>query len=149
MAKLAYPKLGYKEYRNPNDSYDENLYIKSKTCEIKLDNWTYQELKTNPSYITALDNDQMKLNALIKQTIPHSQTLDKYLGLYRIQRNKMSATNISAWKAATIQAGKLNDQIVKMDEKYAGNYSFMPLNKASTRNDFSDNLGASKGILGI
>lgn len=142
-------KLGYKEYNNPNDSYDENLYIKSKTCEIKLDNWTYQELKTNPSYITALDNDQMKLNALIKQTIPHSQALDKYLGLYRIQRNKMSAANINAWRVATIQAGKLNDQIVKMDEKYAGNYSFMPLNKTNTRNAFSDNLRASKGILGI
>lgn len=141
-------KLGYKEYNNPNDSYDENLYIKSKTCEIKLDNWTYTELKQNPSYITALDNHQMKLDALIKQTVIHSKTLDKYLGLYSIQRNKMSTANITAWRAATAQAQKLGNQIVALNEKYAGNYSFTPLSKLSnTQYVFFDNLGASKGVL--
>lgn len=143
-------KLGFKEYKNKNDSYDENLYIKSKACEIKLDNWTYSELKKNPSYIAILDNDQMKLNVLINQTIPHSKTLDKYLGLYRIQRRKMSTTNIKAWRTATSQAQKLNNQIAYLDEKYGGNYSFMPLSKLSnTRENFSNNLDASKGVLGM
>ena len=142
-------KLGYKEYKS-NDRYDENLYIKSKACEIKLNNWTYNCLKKSPLYITALDNHQMKLDALIKQTIQHSKTLDKYLGLYRIQRNKMSTTNINAWRASTSQAQKLNDQMVSIDEKYAGDYSFMPLNNLSNiRENFSDNLGASKGVLGM
>lgn len=143
-------KLGYKEYKNPNDSYDENFYIKSKACEIKLNNWTYNKLKKNPSYIAALDNHQMKSDALTKQTIQHSKTLDKYLGLYRIQRNKMSVANINAWRIATTQAQKLNDQMVKLDEKYAGDYSFMPLNNLSTISEnFSDNLDASKGVLGM
>jgi hypothetical protein len=143
-------KLGYKEYKMSNDKYDNDLYIKSRACEIKLNNWTYDGLKKNPSYIAALDNHQMKLDALIKQTIPHSTTLDKYIRLYRIQRNKMSTANINAWKTATAQAQKLNDQMVKLAEKYAGNYSFMPLNNLSNIDEiFSDNLGASKGVLGM
>jgi hypothetical protein len=139
-------KLGYKEYAID----DENLYIKSKACEIKLDNWTYNGLKKNPSYIAALDNHQMKLNALINQTIPYSKTLDRYLGLYRIQRSKMSTANINAWKIAITQAQKLNNQIAELDEKYAGNYSFMPLKSLSNiRENFSDNLDASKRVLGM
>lgn len=142
-------KLGYKEYKS-NDRYDETLYIKSKACEIKLNNWTYNGLKKNPSYIATLDNHQMKSDALTKQTIQHSKTLDKYLGLYRIQRNKMSVANINAWRIATTQAQKLNDQMVKLDEKYAGDYSFMPLNNLSTISEnFSDNLDASKSVLGM
>lgn len=142
-------KLGFKEYKS-NDRYDDNLYIRSKACEIKLDNWTYAGLKNNPLYITLLDNHQMKLDALIKQTIPHSKILDKYLGLYRIQRNRMSISNINAWKAATSQAQKLNNQIAKLSEKYAGNYSFMPLAKLSNIDEiFSNNLDASKGVLGM
>lgn len=141
-------KLGYKEYES-KERFDHDLYIKSKACEIKLDNWTYESLKKNPAYIESLDNNQMKIDALIKQTIPHSKTLDKYLGLYRIQRSKMSNANISAWKNATAQAQKLNDQIYKLDEKHAGNNSFMPLNRTNTRKEFTDNLRASKGVLGM
>jgi hypothetical protein len=141
---------GFKVYETNAGYRENNYYIKSKACEIKLDKWTYSNLKKNPAFITTLDNDQTKLDALIKQTITHSKTLDKYLGLHRIQRNKMSTANITAWKNATIQAQKLNNQIIKMDEKYAGNYSFMPLNKLSNiRNEFSYNLGASKGVLGM
>jgi len=148
LIKLVH-KLGYKEYKS-NDRYDENLYIKSKACEIKLNNWTYSGLKNDPAYITTLDNHQIKLDALIKQTIPHSKTLDKYLGLHRIQRNKMSTANISAWRNATSQAQKLNDLMHKLEDKYAGNYSFMPLNNLSNISQaFSDNLGASKGVLGM
>jgi hypothetical protein len=143
-------KQGFKIYETKADYYENYYFIKSKVCEIKLDNWTYNGLKKNPSYIATLDNHQMKLDALIKQTIPHSKTLDKYLGLYRIQRRKMSTANINAWRTATSQAQKLNDQIHKLDEKYAGNYSFMPLNRLSNiRENFSDNLDASKGVLGM
>jgi hypothetical protein len=143
-------KLGYKEYKMSNDKYDNDWYIKSKACEIKLNNWTYNGLKKNPAYITALDNHQMKSDALTKQTIQHSKTLDKYIGLYRIQRNKMSAANINAWRIATTQAQKLNNQMVNHAEKYAGDYSFMPLNNLSNIDEiFSDNLGASKGVLGM
>lgn len=143
-------KQGYKVYQTNEAYYENYYYIKSKTCEIKLDNWTYSELKKNPSYISSLDNYQIKLKSLVQQTVPHSKTLDKYLGLYRIQRNKMSTGNINAWKNATAQAQKLNDQISKLEEQYAGNYSFTPFDRMiGSREQFTDNLGASKGVLGM
>lgn len=144
-------KLGYKAYKMSNDKYDNDWYFKSKACEIKLNNWTYDGIKKNPSnYIALLDNHQMKSDALTKQTIQHSKTLDKYLGLYRIQRNKMSVANINAWRIATAQAQKLNNQMVNHAEKYAGDYSFMGLTKLSNIDEiFSDNLDASKGVLGM
>jgi len=138
-------KLGYKEYKDEYGDY----FIKSKTCEIKLDNWTASELKLNPSYIATLDNDQIKIAALVKQTIPHSKILDKYLGLHRIQRNKMSSIDIKNWRTATANAQKLNDQIYKLAEKYFGNYAFTLLNKSDTQEVFSENLIASKGVLGM
>lgn len=143
-------KQGYKVYQTNEAYYENYYYIKSKTCEIKLDNWTYNELKKNPSYFTSLDNYQIKLKSLVEQTIPHSKNLDKYIGLYRIQRNKMSTANINAWKNATAQAQKLNDQISKLGEQYAGNYSFTPFYRMTgLRQQFTDNLGASKGVLGM
>lgn len=142
-------KLGYKEYKSSTDRYDENLYIKSKTCEIKLDNQTYQKLKANPNYIANLDTDQAKISALVKQTVPHSQTLNKYLSQYRIQRNRMPTASLNAWRAATANAQKLHNQIYKLTEKYEGNYSFTLLNKANTFDVFLDNLNASKGVLGM
>jgi hypothetical protein len=138
-------KLGYKEYKDEYGDY----FIKSKTCEIKLDTWTISELKLNPSYITTLDNDQIKIAALVKQTIPHSKILDKYLGLYRIQRNKMSSIDINNWRTATGNAQKLHNQIYRLSEKYSGNYSFTLINKSDTQEVFSENLIASKGVLGM
>lgn len=139
-------KLGYKEYENGGEKY-----IKSKTSEIRLDVRTYQELKTNPNYISTLDNDQIKIASLVKQTAVHSKTLDKYLSIYRIKRSKMSSTDLTAWRNATKQAQKLNDQIYALNEKYDGNYSVMPINKTlnSTLETFADNVLASKGVLGM
>lgn len=143
-------KQGFKVYQTNEAYYENYYYVKSKTCEIKLNSWTYSELKKNPSYITSLDNYQIKLKSLVQQTVPHSKSLDKYLGLYRIQRNKMPTTNINAWKNATTQAQKLNDQISKLGEQYAGNYSFTPFDPMTgLRRQFTDNLGASKGVLGM
>jgi hypothetical protein len=143
-------KQGFKVYQTNEAYYENHYYIKSKTCEIKLDNWTYNELKKNPSYISSLDNYQIKLKSLVQQTVSHSKNLEKYIGLYRIQRNKMSTANINAWKSATAQAQKLNDQISKLGEQYAGNYSFTPFDQMiSLRRQFTDNLGASKGILNM
>lgn len=139
-------KLGYKEYENGGVKY-----IKSKTSEIRLDARTYQELKTNPNYITQLDNDQIKLSVLVKQTITHSKTLDKYLSIYNIKRSRMASADLAAWRNATKQADALNKQIYKISEKYDGNYSVMPLDKSynSKLSNFVDNVLASKGVLGM
>lgn len=135
-------KLGYKEYQE-----GEDFYIKTKTSEIRLDNRTKMELDKNPNYIKQLDADQLQIASLVKQTVSHSKTLDKYLSLYRIQKSKISTANINAWRTATTNAQKLMLQINKLSEKYDGNYSFTLLNKSNTLDIFSDNLLASKGVL--
>ncbi|WP_343695469.1 hypothetical protein [Flavobacterium sp.] len=62
----------------------------------------------------------------------------------------MSIANINAWNNATTQAQKLNNQIAKLEEQYAGNYSFTPFDRMmGSRQQFTDNLGASKGVLGM
>lgn len=145
-------KLGYKEYKS-NDPYgeDKNLYIKTKTCEIRLDNQIFLKLKENPNYITQLDNDQLKLSSLVKQSVTHSKTLDRYLSIYNIKRNKMSSTDLTAWRNATKQALIFGKQIDKISEKYDDVYSIMPLNKSyyNTLSSFNENVLASKGVLGM
>ena len=136
-------RLGYKEYR---DEYG-SLRVKSKTAEIKLDTRTYLELKKDPEYITKLDADQQKIAALVKQTIPHSKTLDKYLSLYNVQKSRMSSADLKAWRTATENAQKLQDQIYAIGKKYDGNTSFTLLDKSRTLDNFLDNLLASKGVL--
>lgn len=138
----SFTKLGYKPYRD-----GEDYYIKSKYCEIRLDEGTQAEIKKNPNYISNLDSDQGQIASLVKQTITHSKTLDQYLSLYRIQKSKMSTANIKAWRTATTNAQKLMLQINKLSEKYDGNYSFTLLKKSNTLDVFSDNLLASKGVL--
>lgn len=139
-------KAGYKEYYRSSDGA---AFIKTKTAEISLDGWIYKMLKSNPNYITEFDNDQLNIASLVKQTISHSKTLDKYIGLYRIQRNRISSANVAAWRVATTNAQKLHDRIYKLSEKYEGNYSFSLLNKSDTHQEFLDNLLASKGVLGM
>lgn len=138
----SFTKLGYKPYKD-----GEDFYIKSKYCEIRLDERTQSEIKKNPNYITTLDSDQGQIASLVKQTVTHSKTLDQYLSLYRIQKSKMSTANIKAWRTATTNAQKLMLQINKLSEKYDGNYSFTLLKKSNTLDVFSDNLLASKGVL--
>lgn len=77
-------KLGYKEYHD----YDRT-YIKSKTAELNLDVYTYNQLHSNPSYIKDFDNDHLKIATIIKQTVPISATLNKYLNLYNIYNRKI------------------------------------------------------------
>jgi hypothetical protein len=137
--------LGYKEY---SDEYG-SLYIKSKTSEIRLSERTYWELKKDPQYITKLDADQTKIAALVKQTPPHSKTLDKYLSLYNVQKRNMSSADLKAWRNATENAQKLHNQIYEIGKKYDGNTSFKLLDKSNTFDNFLDNLLASKGVLGM
>jgi len=138
-------KQGFKEYR---DEYGE-LRTKSKTADIRLDDRTYAELKKDPNYITKLDADQQKIAALVKQALPHSQTLDKYLSTYNIKKNKMSSAELGSWRTATANAQKLHTQIHAISQKYDGNTSFSLLNKSNALNNFLDNLIASKGVLGM
>jgi len=137
-------KMGYQEYEK-----SDGKYIKSKTAEIRLDTWTFDELKNNPSYIAMLDRDQTKITALVKQTPSHTKALDKYINLYNIKGSKMSKVDISAWRIETANAQKLHAQIYKLSKKYEGNYSFTLLDKSDALEVFLNNLRASKGILNM
>jgi len=140
---------GYKVYSEKDGYYPIVYSIKTKTCEVKLDSWTYSELKLNPNYFATLDSDQIKIAALVNQTKQHSINLNKYSNLYYVQRKKMSAANINAWKNATNQALPLFNKIYKLKEKYNGNFSFTLLNKSNLWDEFVDDIGIAKGILGM
>lgn len=137
--------MGYKE------NYDKEgfAYINTKTAKIPLGYWLETELKNDKNFITNFDIEQSKIASLKSQTPSHSKTLDKFLGQYRIQRNKMSTADINAWRNATTSAKKLFDQIYKLNEKYIGNYNFTLLKEPTTYENFLDNLNASRSILGI
>ena len=142
-------KLGYKVYQTNEAYYESYYYIKSKTCEIRLDSDSYVAFKQNPSWISDLDNNKLKLSALAKQTIPHSAKLNKYVMQWNIQRSKTSTSTINAWRAATIPAIKLSEQIDKLKEKYSGYYFVTVLDKSDTLSYFEDNVQASRGVLGM
>ena len=57
----------------------------------------------NPNYIANTYADQTEVSALAMQSISHSQTLDKYLSQYRIQRNNIASTSLDACRTATAQ----------------------------------------------
>ena len=136
---------GYKE----NYDKDGFAYINTKTAKIPLGYWLKTELKKDKNFISNFDNEQLKIASLKSQTPPHSKTLDKFLGQYRIQRNKMLTSDINAWRNATISAKKLFDQIYKLNEKYISNYNFTLLKESTTYESFLDNLNASRGVIGI
>jgi hypothetical protein len=135
-------KQGYKDYKD----YDR-IYIKTKTAEISLDMNFYSLLKQNLSFISKFDADQMKISALVQQTIPHSKTLDKYLSTYNIQRRNTSTATINSWRIATANAEKLSNQIFKLRELYDAKFSFGLLDKSNILDVFQENLNASKGVL--
>ncbi len=139
-------KIGYKPYQD-----GEYMYIKTKTVKIQLNSNLYnREFIENPkNYISSIDNDYIKIDGLIKQTVTHSQTLDKYLSTYNIQRSNMPTSTINLWRTATTNAQILLNKIMKINEKYAGDYSIITLEKSTTYETFLDNVLASKGVLGM
>lgn len=129
----------------------EDNYVKTKTSKLIIGKWLYDELKANQNYISQLDKDYATIAEIIKQLPPHSKILDKYIGQYNIQRSKMPASDISAWRTATTNAQNLFNKSYKLKEKYEkyfwnieNNYS-----KSSQYDYFMDNLLASKGVLGM
>lgn len=137
-------RLGYNEYK-----VDDELYIKSKTSEIKVNAQLLNKLKQNPNYIDRLDSDQMKIATLVKQTPPHTKVLDTYLSIYNIKRSHTPVATINEWRTATAKAQNLFNQIYKMTEVYEDDYSFKLLDKSKMLEVFLDNLNASKGVLGM
>lgn len=137
-------KAGYEEFERGGE-----LFIKSKTAEIKLDTWTFSELKANPSYIANFDADQVKIAGLVKQTPSHSKSLEKYINLYSLRGRNMSTADINAWRTATTNAQKLQDQIYRVSKKYDGNYSYKLLDVSDTHEVFVNRLRSSKNALGM
>jgi hypothetical protein len=138
--------LGYKIYDDEGFNVFNTKYY-MVTCNPSL----YSALKKDKSYLTKLDNLYLQEQNLRKQAQSYTPKLANYIRLYRIQRNKMSKTDIGAWTVLTKSAMKLNQQFVELNDKMIDGVDHFPLDKNhyKTANDFTDNLGASMGVLGL
>lgn len=142
MLKSEIAKYGY--------SVNENGSVKTKMATVSLGEWLINKLKNNPNYLKQLDADYSKIAELYKSLPAHSKTLDRFIGLYRVQL-RMSTSDIDSWRASTKKADSTFKQIYKLKEKYEDRVWDI---SSSTDNsevfsNFMDNLLVSKNLLGI
>ncbi|NML56754.1 hypothetical protein [Chryseobacterium cheonjiense] len=77
--------------------------------------------------------------------------LDHYVRLYRMQRNRISKTDISAWTTLTKLANLLNKKQVDLSDKLFGwtDRNDSDKNYYKYSDEFINYLSASKGVLGL
>lgn len=148
--------LGYKEYNK--EFYDQikgnynKQFIRTKTAEIELkenDHNLYDMLKENKSILTDFDNDHNKLISLIKQCIIYTSSLSNYINIYDVKRTNTPLSTVNAWRASTLNAGKLTSQINNIEGKYAFIYDLSSEENITAFNVFLEKLVRSQSILGI
>ncbi len=140
--KVEFSKYGY--------SVNENGRVKTKMATVNFGEWLVYKLKENPNYLKQLDSDYSKIAELYKGLPAHSKTLDRFIGLYRIQR-RMATSDIDSWRASTQKADNIFRQIYKLKEKYEDRVWDISssVDTSETYNDFMDNLTVSKHLLGM
>lgn len=84
--------LGYKPY-----TIGENLYVKTKYYRIWCTMVTLEVLQKDKDYLKKVDNWYEQRESIRKQIITTIPKFDHYVRLYRVQRNRMSKADISAW----------------------------------------------------
>lgn len=137
--------LGYKI--NENNGYK---FINTKHYKVSCDASLYNILSKNKDYLKQIDSWFEQMQNLRKQTITYNSKIDNYIRLYRLQRNRMSRTDISAWSALTKSAMTLNKQFVALNDKmWNVNYEILDKNYLKNSNEFDDYLSASMGALGL
>lgn len=136
--------IGYKPYKQ-----DNNLYVKTKAYRVLCNMSTYTVLKKDKDYMNKIDAWYDQRQVIRKQIIPIIPQLSNYVRLYRIQRNRMSKSDISAWTAITKSANLLNKKEVDLTDKLWGLVELQDASKeyAKYSSDFINYLGASTGVL--
>lgn len=138
--------LGYKIYTENNSRYLNTKYYQVQCNELLLNT-----LKKNRNYLKNIDTYFEQLQSLRKQALVYNPKFDKYIRLYRLQRNRMSKADISAWSALTRSVLELNKKFVIINDKLWGGPEKFPLPENYIKNstEFNDYLEASRGVLGL
>ncbi len=138
--------LGYKVYSEKNYRYINTKYYKVECKELLVNT-----LKKNSNYLKNIDVYFEQLQSLRKQALVYNPKFDRYIRLYRLQRNRMSKADISSWTALTKSALELNKKFVNVNDKLWGGPEKFPLSENYIKNsrEFDDYLGASMGVLGL
>lgn len=156
-----YDKIGRSNYDNKSVKlvqslgykiFDENGYkfIFTKHYKVPCNVYLLSVLEKDKNYLTNIDLRFERMQTLRKQALTYIPKFENYVRLYRLQRNKMSKTDISAWTTLTKSALTLNNQFVELNDKMWGaDYEILDKNYLKFSNEFDDYLGASKGVLGL
>lgn len=138
--------IGYKPYQ-----IGDNLYIKTKYYRILCNNSTYEVLQKDKDYLKKIDGWYEQQQIVRKQIIATTPKLANYVRLYRLQRNRMSKADISAWSTITKSATALNNKQVYLTDKLWGLVELNDTTKNYLKysDEFINYLGASTGVLGL
>jgi hypothetical protein len=144
--ELFLQSLGYKIYT------ENNLrYLKTKYYQVQCNELLINTLKKNSDYLKNIDSYFEQLQSLRKQALGYNSKFDKYIRLYRLQRNRMSKADIVAWTTLTKSALELNKKFVIVNDKLWGDPEKFPLSENYIKNstEFDNYLGTSRGVLGL
>lgn len=126
-------------------------FINTKHYKIQATNALKKRLEKEKDYLKKLDIWFEEREAIRKQTIAMIPKLDHYIRLYRMQRNRMSKADISAWTALTKSANLLNKKQVDLNDKLFGwtDRNDSDKNYYKYSDEFINYLSASSNVLGI
>lgn len=133
------------------DQVGENFYVNTKHYKIQATDALKKRLEIEEDYLKKLDIWFEQREAIRKQTIAMIPKLDHYVRLYRMQRNRMSKADISAWTTLTKSANLLNKKQVDLNDKLFGwtDLNDSDKNYYKYSDEFINYLSASKGVLGL
>lgn len=139
-------KFGYKIYDDKGYKY-----IKTKYYDISCNGSLSRVLQKDQDYLKKLDIWFEERQAIRKQTIAMIPKLDHYVRLYRMQRNRISKADISAWTTLTKTANLLNKKQVDLNDKLFGwtDRNDSDKNYYKYSDEFINYLSASTGVLGL
>lgn len=108
-------------------------------------------MKKNNNYLKSVDANFEQLQSLRKQALVYNPKFDKFIRLYRLQRNRMSNADILAWTTLTKSALELNKKFVIVNDKLWGGPEKFPLseNYIKKSTEFDNYFGASMGVLSL
>ena len=140
-------ELGFKEYLGA----DNKMYIKTKTAEIEIrdsNNFRYT-IEDDKTILSSIDNDHIKLKALVKQCTTYTSSLNNFLSIYNVKRTNTPLATVNQWRTTTLNASKLVSQITAITSKYAFIYDLSREENLQSYNDFLEKLVSSQSALGI
>lgn len=132
---------------------DSNGYkfINTKHYKIEATNALKKRLEKEKDYLQKLDVWYEQRQSIRKQIIAMIPKFDHYVRLYRLQRNRMTQADISAWTTLTKSANSLNKKQVDLNDKLWGWTDIHNSDKKYHEHsgEFINYLSASTGVLGL